>query len=74
MNVKSTATDLPRITSDQKSAASVGATAEPVAVAALPSTAGPIKNASTAISSIATTEMTGTKVKSVIEESSAPKA
>lgn len=74
MNVKSTATELPKTTSDQKSAASAGATAEPVAVAAPSSAAGPIKNASTAISSTETAEMPGTGEKHVIDRSPAAKA
>ena len=74
MNAKSTATELPKTTSGQQPAPSASSTAEPVAVAALPCAAGPIKNASTAFSSPATAEMTGTEVKSVIEGSSAVKA
>lgn len=74
MNAKSTATELPKTTSDQKSASSAGATAEPVAVTASPSAAGPIKSASTAISPMTTAEMTGTQVKSVIEGSLTVKA
>lgn len=74
MNAKNTATELPKTTSDQKSATAASATAEPVTVAALPSADGPIKNASTAISSMSTAEMMGTEVKSITEGSSAAKA
>jgi len=74
MNAKSTATELPKTTSDQKFANSAGATAEPVAIAAPPSTVGPIKSASTAISSTKTAEIPGTGGKPVIDRSPAAKA
>lgn len=74
MNAKSTATDLPKTTSDQKPSTSARAAVEPVTVAALPSAGGPINNASTTISSTTTAEMAGMEAKSVIESSSPTKA
>lgn len=74
MNAKTTATELPKTTNDQKPAASISATTVPQAVApALPSAAGPIKNAATPISSAPTADMTGAEGKSVTADSPAAK-
>jgi hypothetical protein len=73
MNAKTTATELPKTTNGQKPAAPAVATTAPVVVAASPSVAGPIKNASTPISSTPTADMTGAEGKPVIADSSAVK-
>ena len=73
MNGKTTATELPKATSDQELAAPAVATTAPVVVAASPSAAGPIKNAATPISSTPTADMTGAEGKSVIADSPAAK-
>ena len=73
MNAKTTATELPKTTNDQKPAAPAVATTAPVVVAASPSAAGPIKNASTPISSTPTVDMTGAEGKPVIADSPAVK-
>jgi hypothetical protein len=72
MNAKTTATELPKATTDQKSAAPAAATTTPQPVTpASPSGAGPIKNASTPISSTPTAD---TIAKSDAGVSSAVKA
>lgn len=64
MNAKTTATDLPKATTDQKSAAPAVATTTPQAVAPASSgAAGPIKSASTPISSTPTADTTATEGK-----------
>jgi len=75
MNAKTTATELPKATTDQKSAAPAAAMTTPQAVApASPSGAGPIKNASTPISSTPTADTTANEGKSDTGASSAVKA
>jgi hypothetical protein len=69
MNAKTTATELPKATNDQKPAVPAVATAAPVVGAASSSTAGPIKNASTPISSTPTADMTGAEGKPVVADS-----
>lgn len=57
MNAKTTATELSKATTDQKSATLAAATTRPqAATPASPSAAGPIKNASTPISSTPTAD------------------
>ncbi|WP_143133417.1 hypothetical protein [Pseudoduganella namucuonensis] len=73
MNAKTTATDLPKTTNDQKPALPAVATAPQTVAPASPSAAGPIKNASTPISSTPTADMTGTEGKSVTADSPAAK-
>lgn len=73
MNSKTTATELPKATNDQKPAAAAVATTAPVVVAASPSAAGPIKNAATPISSTPTADTTGAEGKSVTTDSPAAK-
>jgi hypothetical protein len=75
MNAKTTATELPKATTDQKPATPSTATTTPQAVApASPSAVGPIKNASTPISSTPTADMTAEEGKSDAGVSSAVKA
>lgn len=75
MNAKATSTELPKITTDQKSAAPSTATTTPHAVApASPSAAGPIKNAATPISSTPTADTTAKEEKSDANVSPAAKA
>jgi hypothetical protein len=75
MNAKTTATDLPKATTDQKSAAPTATTTTPQAVAtASPSAAGPIKNAATQISSTPTADTTTNEEKSDASVSPAVKA
>lgn len=75
MNAKTTATELPKATTDQKPAAPVIATATPQAVTtASPSAVGPIKNASTPISLTPTADTTANAGKSDASVSSAVKA
>jgi hypothetical protein len=65
MNAKTTATELPKATTDQKPTAPAVATTAPQAVATVSASAtGPIKNASTSISSTPTTDTTANEVKS----------
>lgn len=71
MNPKTTATDLPKATSYQKSAAPAAATTTSQAVTP---TAGPIKNASTPISSTPTADTTANDGKSDASVSPAIKA
>lgn len=58
MNVKTTATDLPKATTDQKSAAPATTTTPHSVAPASPGAVGPIKNASTPISLAATADTT----------------
>ena len=75
MNAKTTATELPKATTDQKSAAPSTSTATPpVGAPAAPSAAGPIKNASTPISSTPTADTTADEGKSTASVSPAVKA
>jgi hypothetical protein len=71
MNAKTTASELPKTTNDQKTVAAAVVTTAPVVAAASPSAAGPIKNASTPISSTPTADMTGAEGKPVIADSPA---
>jgi hypothetical protein len=65
MNAKTTATELPKATTDQKSPAPYTETATPQAVAAgTPSAIGPIKNAVTPISSTPPADTTANEGKS----------
>ena len=74
MNAKTTATELPKATTDQKPATPSTTTTMPQAVApASPSAAGPIKNAATPISSTPTADMTGAEGKSITADSPAAK-
>lgn len=64
MNAKTTATELPKTTNDQKPAAPAVTTTTQAGATASSSTPGPIKNASTPISSMPTTDTTGDEGKS----------
>ncbi len=75
MNAKTTATELPKATTDQKSAAPSTSTATPQTVApASPSAAGPIKNASMPISSTPAADTTANEGKNDASVSPAVKA
>jgi hypothetical protein len=75
MNAKTTATELPKATTDQKSAAPAAATPTPQTIApASQSGAGPIKNAATPISSTPTADTTVNEGKSDATVSPALKA
>jgi hypothetical protein len=73
MNAKTIATELPKATNDQKLEVPAVATAAPFVGAASSSTAGPIKNALTPISSTPTADMTGAEGKPVVADSPAAK-
>jgi hypothetical protein len=73
MNAKTTATELPKTTNDQKTAAAAVVATAPVVVAASPSAAGPIKNAATPVTSTPMADMTGAEGKPVIADSPAVK-
>jgi len=75
MNAKTTATELPKATTDQKPATPSTMTTTPQAVApASPSVAGPIKTASTPISSTPTADTTATEGKNDADVSPTVKA
>lgn len=74
MNVKTTATDLPKATTDQKSAAPATTTTPQAVAPASPSAIGPIKNASTPISSTPTADTTANEGKNDSSGSQAIKA
>lgn len=63
MNVKTTATDMSKATTDQKSAAPAATTTPQAGAAASLGAVGPIKNASMPISSTPTAVTTGNEVK-----------
>jgi hypothetical protein len=71
MNAKTTATELPKATNDQKPAAPISTTTPQPVANASPSAAGPIKSASTPISSTPTTDAAASEGKS---DASAPPA
>lgn len=74
MNVKTIATDLPKATPDQKSAAPATTTTPQTVAPASPGTVGPIRNASTPISSTQTADTTTNEGKNDSSGSQAIKA
>ena len=73
MNAKTTATELPKATTDQKSTAPIAATTPQPVAPASPSASGLIKNASTLISSTPTADTTANEGKSDASVSPAAK-
>ena len=74
MNAKTTATELPKATNDQKTTPPAVTATAPVVATALPSAAGPIRNASTPISSTSTTDAPADDGKSNVSVSPPAKA